>query len=154
MLDVNEIRKLLPHRYPFLLVDRIIELEPGKRAVGIKNCTANEEFFQGHFPDVPIMPGVLQIEAMAQVGGILVTKSLPEDAMESKIAVLATLNKIKLRRAVVPGDQLVMEANLERLRGSFGQCQGRATVDGKPVAEVSVRFALVDSSALRNFSRS
>ena len=154
VLDVNEIRKLLSHRYPFLLVDRIIELEPGKRAVGIKNCTANEEFFQGHFPDVPIMPGVLQIEAMAQVGGILVTKSLPEDAMESKIAVLATLNKIKLRRAVVPGDQLVMEANLERLRGSFGQCQGRATVDGKPVAEVSVRFALVDSSALRNFSRS
>ncbi len=154
VLDVNEIRKLLPHRYPFLLVDRILELEPGKRAVGIKNCTANEEFFQGHFPDVPIMPGVLQIEAMAQVGGILVTKSLPEEAMESKIAVLATLNKIKLRRAVIPGDQLVMEATLERLRGNFGQCQGKATVDGKAVAEVSVRFALVDSSALRNFSRS
>jgi UDP-3-O-[3-hydroxymyristoyl] N-acetylglucosamine deacetylase / 3-hydroxyacyl-[acyl-carrier-protein] dehydratase len=154
VLDVNEIRKLLPHRYPFLLVDRILELEPGKRAVGIKNLTVNEHFFQGHFPDVPVMPGVLQIEAMAQVGGILVTKSLPDDAMETKIAVLASLDKVKLRRAVIPGDQMVMEVLLERLRGNFGQCKGRATVDGKAVAEVRVRFALVDASALRNFSRS
>ena len=129
-------------------------MDPGKRVVCIKNVTVNEPHFTGHFPDFPIMPGVLQIEAMAQVGGILVTKSLPEETMESKIAVLATLDKIKLRRAVVPGDQLIMEANLERLRGNFGQCKGKATVDGKPVAEVSVRFALVDASALSNFSRS
>jgi UDP-3-O-[3-hydroxymyristoyl] N-acetylglucosamine deacetylase/3-hydroxyacyl-[acyl-carrier-protein] dehydratase len=148
VLDINEIRDLLPHRYPFLLVDRVLELDPPKRAVGIKNLTFNEPFFQGHFPGVPVMPGVLQIEALAQLGGILLKKSLPPDQMDAKIAVLASMEKIKLRRAVVPGDQLVMEVTLDRLRGSFGQCTGKATVEGKTVAEVCVRFAIVDATAL------
>lgn len=144
---INEIRSMLPHRYPFLLVDRVLELEPGKRAVGLKNLTANEEFFQGHFPNVPVMPGVLQIEAMAQLGGILLEKSIGE-AGRGKIAVLATIEEAKLRRAVVPGDQLVMEVILDRIRANFGQCHGKATVDGKLVAEAVIRFALVPAGEL------
>ncbi len=141
VLDVNEIRKLLPHRYPFLLVDRVVELEPGKRAVGIKNLSVNEPFFQGHFPDVPVMPGVLQIEAMAQVGGLLLQSVIDPD--DDRIAVLVSVDKAKLRRAVVPGDQLVMEVTLDRFRGSFGQVSGKATVDGKLAAQAVIRFAVV-----------
>jgi UDP-3-O-[3-hydroxymyristoyl] N-acetylglucosamine deacetylase/3-hydroxyacyl-[acyl-carrier-protein] dehydratase len=147
VLDVNEIRSLLPHRYPFLLVDRVLELEPGKRAVGMKNLTFNEPFFQGHFPRVPVMPGVLQVEAMAQLGGILLNRSM-KDHMVGKIAVLASIEKTKLRKAVVPGDQLVMEVHLDRFRGSFGQCSGKATVDGNPVSETVVRFAIVPAGEL------
>ena len=143
MLDANEIRKLLPHRYPFLLVDRILEMEPGKRAVGLKNLTVNDQFFQGHFPNRPVMPGVLQIEAMAQVGGILVEGAFGNQNTEGKIAVLASVEKAKLRRAVVPGDQLVIEVKIDRLRGSFGQARGRAAVDGRTVAEGVIRFAIV-----------
>ncbi|HOX08349.1 MAG TPA: 3-hydroxyacyl-ACP dehydratase FabZ [Planctomycetota bacterium] len=146
--DVNQIRKFLPHRYPFLLVDRIVECEPGVRAVGLKNLTANEHFFQGHFPDVPVMPGVLQIEAMAQVGGILLS-SLSGADMKDKVAVLASIDKVKLRRAVVPGDQLVMETRLVRMRGtSFGEVEATATVDGKLAAEAQIRFAIVPRSSL------
>jgi UDP-3-O-[3-hydroxymyristoyl] N-acetylglucosamine deacetylase/3-hydroxyacyl-[acyl-carrier-protein] dehydratase len=153
VLDVNEIRKMLPHRYPFLLVDRVLELDPPRRAVGIKNLTCNEPFFQGHFPAVPVMPGVLQIEAMAQLGGILLNRSLPPEQMKSKIAVLAGVEKAKLRRAVVPGDQLVLEATLERMRGNFGRCRGKASVDGQVVAEVYVSFAIVDAGELANSGR-
>jgi 3-hydroxyacyl-[acyl-carrier-protein] dehydratase len=147
MYDVNEIRRLLPHRYPFLLVDRVLELEIGKRAVAIKNLTANEPFFQGHFPNLPVMPGVLQIEAMAQVGGILLHKSM-EGQFQGKVAVLASIDDTKLRRAVLPGDQLVMEVKLDRLRGSFGQCSATASVDGKLVAETVIRFAIVSTQDL------
>jgi len=142
VLDVNEIRKLLPHRYPFLLVDRVVEFEPGKRAVGIKNLSVNEPFFQGHFPEAPVMPGVLQIEALAQVGGILLQSAFGDEGVD-KIAVLASVDKAKLRRAVLPGDQLVMEVTLDRFRGSFGQIRGRATVDGQVAAEAIIRFAVV-----------
>jgi UDP-3-O-[3-hydroxymyristoyl] N-acetylglucosamine deacetylase/3-hydroxyacyl-[acyl-carrier-protein] dehydratase len=146
--DVNQIRNLLPHRYPFLLVDRILECEPGVRVVGLKNLTANEHFFQGHFPDVPVMPGVLQIEAMAQVGGILLS-SLPGTSMKDRVAVLASIDKVKLRRAVVPGDQLVMEVKLVRMRGtSFGEVEATATVEGKLVAEAQIRFAIVPRTSL------
>ena len=146
--DVNQIRQFLPHRYPFLLVDRILECEPGVRAVGLKNLSVNEHFFQGHFPEVPVMPGVLQIEAMAQVGGILMASVAGTD-MKDKVAVLASIDKVKLRRAVVPGDQLVMETKLVRMRGSsFGEVEARATVDGKLAAEAQIRFAIVPRASL------
>jgi UDP-3-O-[3-hydroxymyristoyl] N-acetylglucosamine deacetylase / 3-hydroxyacyl-[acyl-carrier-protein] dehydratase len=151
VLDAIEIRKLLPHRYPFLLVDRILELEPGKRALGLKNLTINEEFFQGHFPQAPIMPGVLQIEAMAQVGGILLKKTISEK-IDGKIAVLASVEKAKMRRGVLPGDQLLIEVTLDKIRSNFGQCSAKATVDGRTVSECTVRFAIVDPSALSGFS--
>jgi len=147
LFDVNKIREFLPHRYPFLLVDRILECEPGVRAVGYKNLTANEPFFQWHFPNAPVMPGVLQIEAMAQVGGILIASSGGE-AMRDKVAVLVSADKIKWRRAVVPGDQLVIETRLVRMRGSFGEAESTATVDGKLVAEGTIRFALVPRASL------
>jgi 3-hydroxyacyl-[acyl-carrier-protein] dehydratase len=148
IFDVNRIREILPHRYPFLLVDRVLELEPGRRIVGYKNLTANEPFFQGHFPEVPVMPGVLQIEAMAQVGGILMASVAGPD-MKDKVAVLASVDKVKLRRAVVPGDQLIMETKLVRMRGSsFGEVEATATVDGKLAAEAQIRFAIVPRSSL------
>ena len=141
MLDINQIQKILPHRYPFLMVDRVVELEPRKRAVGIKNVTVNEEFFNGHFPGQPVMPGVLQIEAMAQLAGALLMQELEE---HNKLPFLMSIDKVKFRKAVVPGDQLVLEADSLRLRGSVGAVRARARVGGQIVAQAEIRFAVVD----------
>ena len=143
ILDVNEIRQILPHRYPFLLVDRILELEP-ERIVGIKNVTANEPFFIGHFPDFPVMPGVLIVEAMAQTAGVLVLKSIPD--RESKLVFLVSIERAKFRKPVVPGDQLRIEMSVIRRKGSVAKMEGRATVDGVLVAEAEVMCKLQDKN--------
>jgi beta-hydroxyacyl-ACP dehydratase FabZ len=139
MLDSTEIQKIIPHRFPMLLVDRILELEPMKRAVGIKNVTINEHFFLGHFPGQPIMPGVLILEAMAQVGGVAM---LYPDENRGKIAVFAGMEKVKFRKPVVPGDQLRMVAELVKVRGSIGKIWAQAFVEGQVVAEGEFMFAL------------
>ncbi|NEQ97842.1 MAG: 3-hydroxyacyl-ACP dehydratase FabZ [Cyanothece sp. SIO2G6] len=139
---VEEIQALLPHRYPFALVDRIIDYVPGKKAVGIKNVTFNEPQFQGHFPGRPIMPGVLIVEAMAQVGGVVLTQ-LPD--VPEGLLMFAGIDKVRFRRPVVPGDQLVMTVELlsvKRMR--FGKMRGQATVDGQLAAEGELMFSLVD----------
>jgi 3-hydroxyacyl-[acyl-carrier-protein] dehydratase len=141
ILDIEEIRNILPHRYPMLLVDRILELEP-ERIVGIKNVTVNEPFFQGHFPDFPVMPGVLIVEAMAQVAGVLVLKSIPDRA--SKLVLLAGIDNARFRRQVLPGDQLRIEMKVVRRKASVAKMQGVATVDGAVVAEVEVLCKLAD----------
>lgn len=117
MLDIHEIKAILPHRYPFLLVDRIIELEEGKRALGLKNVTANEEFFTGHFPDYPVMPGVLIVEALAQVGGVAM---LASEEHRGKLAFFAGIDKCRFKKQVKPGDQLQLEVEITRLRGTIG----------------------------------
>lgn len=134
-----EIQKILPHRYPFLLVDKIIEVEWGKRAVGIKNVTANEPFFQGHFPGFPVMPGVLMIEAIAQVGAVAVL-GMPEN--KGKMAFFAGVDEVRFKRQVVPGDTLRIEVTLTRVRGPIGQGIGEATVDGQLACRGSFMFAL------------
>lgn len=142
VLTIEEIQKLLPHRYPFSLVDRIIEYVPGKRAVGIKNVTINEPHFQGHFPGRPIMPGVLIVEAMAQVGGIVLTQ-MPE--IEKGLFMFAGIDKVRFRRPVVPGDQLVMTVELLWVKQRrFGKMQARAEVDGQLATEGEMMFSLVD----------
>lgn len=140
-LDINEIKKILPHRYPMLLVDRILDLEPMKRAVGLKNITANEMQFLGHFPDEPIMPGVLLIEAMAQVGGVAML--YPEEN-RGKIAVFGKIDKVRFRRQLIPGDQLITEAVVTKIKGNMGiiHCDGK--VDGKSVCECECFFAIMD----------
>lgn len=139
---LEEIQKLLPHRYPFSLVDRIIEYVPGKQAVGIKNVTFNEPHFQGHFPGQPIMPGVLIVEAMAQVGGVVLTQMLES---EGGLFVFAGIDKVRFRRQVVPGDQLVMTVELLWVKKRrFGKMQARAEVDGKLATEGELIFSLVD----------
>lgn len=140
--DINEILQALPHRYPFLLVDRIVEIEPGKRIVGIKNVTINEQFFVGHFPGAPVMPAVLIIESMAQVSGVLIYKDLPD--REKKLIYFTGIESAKFRRPVVPGDQLRIEMELRHRRNNFGKMNGKALVDGKLVAEAVVQFAIVD----------
>jgi len=142
---IVEIMKLLPHRYPFLLVDRITELEPGKRIVGLKNVTINEQFFQGHFPGMPVMPGVLIIESMAQVGGVLIYRELPEQ--NNKLIYFTGIENARFRRPVVPGDQLRIEIDVLNRRNNFGKMRGRATVEGKLAAEAVVTFAIVDNPA-------
>jgi 3-hydroxyacyl-[acyl-carrier-protein] dehydratase len=138
----EEIQKLLPHRYPFLLVDRIIDYVPGKRAVGLKNVTVNEPHFPGHFPQRPLMPGVLIVEAMAQVGGIVLTQ-LPE--MEGGLFVFAGIDKVRFRRQVVPGDQLIMTVELLWVKQRrFGKMQARAEVDGQIATEGELTFSLVN----------
>lgn len=139
MLTVTQIQAIIPHRYPFLLVDRIIEIEPLKRAVGIKNVTANEQFFQGHFPGKPIMPGVLLLEAMAQVGGVAM---LYGEEFVGKLPVFAGIDRAKFRRPVVPGDQVRMVAEIIKLRGTMGKVWAEAFVDGELVAEGEFLFAL------------
>ena len=142
VLDINEIKKILPHRYPMLLVDRILEVEPMKRAVGIKNITANEMQFLGHFPNEPIMPGVLLIEAMAQVGGVAML--YPEEN-RGKIAVFAKIDNVRFRKQVVPGDQVVTTAEVTKImRSSMGiiHCEGK--VDGKVACECDCTFAIMD----------
>jgi 3-hydroxyacyl-[acyl-carrier-protein] dehydratase len=139
MLNSREIQDIIPHRYPLLLVDRIIEMEPGRRAVGIKNVSAGESFFQGHFPDNPIMPGVLILEALAQVGACTI---LSLDEYRNRIAYFAGIDGVKFRRMVLPGDQLRLEVELLRMTGRFGKASGRALVDGDLVAEGEFMFAL------------
>jgi 3-hydroxyacyl-[acyl-carrier-protein] dehydratase len=131
MMNINEIMQYLPHRYPFLLVDRIIDLQPGKSITGIKNVTFNEPFFQGHFPGQPIMPGVLIIEAMAQVAGIVAFSS----GMEGKAVYFMSIEKAKFRRPVVPGDQLRLEIKVLQQRGNVWKFSGAATVEGKLASE-------------------
>ena len=140
VLDIEAIKEILPHRYPFLLVDRILELEPGKRAVGVRNVTANEPFFQGHFPLRAIMPGVLIIEAMAQVGGVMI---LSVEEHRGKLAYLGTVDGVKFRRPVVPGDTLTMETELLRIRGNMGRVRCTARVGDQSAAEAEIMFALV-----------
>lgn len=139
-LDINDIQKILPHRYPFLLIDRIIELEEDKRAVGIKNVTMNEFFFPGHFPDRPIMPGVLIIEALAQVAGVLM---LNKRENLGKYAYFMSMDKVKFRKAVVPGDQLILETQVMRLKSRTVQVKAMATVEENIVAEAELMFAIV-----------
>lgn len=141
VLTVEEIQNLLPHRYPFALVDRIVDYVPGERAVGLKNVTFNEPHFQGHFPGRPIMPGVMIIEAMAQVGGVVLTQ-LPD--VPEGLLMFAGIDKVRFRRPVVPGDQLLMTVELLSVkRRRFGKMQGRATVEGQLVAEGELMFSLV-----------
>ncbi len=141
-LTIEQIQALLPHRYPFLLVDRLIENVPGERAVGIKNVTVNEPFFQGHFPGRPIMPGVLIVEAMAQVGGLVLLQMAD---LKDKLSLFAGIDKVRFRRPVVPGDQLVMTVELLCIKQKrFGKMQARAEVDGQLVSEGELMFSLVD----------
>lgn len=143
VMTVDDIHRLLPHRYPFSLVDRIIKYVPEKLAVGIKNVTFNEPHFQGHFPGRPIMPGVLIVEAMAQVGGIVLCQ-MPEFP-ENGLFMFAGIDKVRFRRPVVPGDQLIMTVELLSIkRRRFGKMQGRAEVDGQLVAEGELMFSVVD----------
>jgi 3-hydroxyacyl-[acyl-carrier-protein] dehydratase len=146
MMTIEEIKKYIPHRYPFLLVDRVLEMTE-ESIVTIKNVTANEEFFNGHFPGAPIMPGVLQIEAMAQSGCIIMLKTKVEDPSKVMI-VFSAINKAKFRRPVVPGDQLRMEVKLVEQRRNFVTMAGKATVDGQLTCELEATAALVDRSSL------
>lgn len=141
-IDIKEILKRLPHRYPFLLVDKIIDFEEGKRAVGIKNVTMNEPFFQGHFPENPVMPGVLILEAMAQTGGALLFGSVPD--REKKLIYLIGVDKARFRKPVVPGDQLRMEVSVTRIKGNFCQLWAEAFVDGEKVAEAEFLSTMVE----------
>ncbi|MFH1740115.1 MAG: UDP-3-O-acyl-N-acetylglucosamine deacetylase [bacterium] len=141
-LDINQIREILPHRYPFLLIDRITEIDyENRRVVGIKNISANEPFFQGHFPERPIMPGVLIVEAMAQVGGALL---LSMEGNRGKLVYLSAISDAKIRRPVVPGDQLVIETRIVKIKGRTGRVESRATVDGQRAAEAILLFTMVD----------
>ncbi|WAA12151.1 3-hydroxyacyl-ACP dehydratase FabZ [Fervidibacillus halotolerans] len=139
MLDINEIKKIIPHRYPFLLIDRITEMEEGKRAVGLKNVTANEPFFQGHFPDYPVMPGVLIVEALAQVGAVAMLK---KEENKGKLALFAGIDNCRFKRQVKPGDQLRLEVEIIRQRGPIGKGKGIATVDGEVACETEIMFAI------------
>ncbi len=144
MLDIHEIQRLIPHRYPFLLIDRIIEMEPGKRIVGLKNVTINEPYFVGHFPGLPIMPGVLILESMAQAGGVLVKKSM--NVPDEKLMFFMGIDKAKFRRPVVPGDQVRLEIDVLSLHARFARVRGKAYVDGTLVAEAELSTMIVDRS--------
>lgn len=139
LLDINEIKKIIPHRYPFLLVDCIEEMEPGVKAVGYKNVTVNEPYFQGHFPEKPVMPGVLIVEALAQVGAVAVL-SLEEN--KGKLAFFGGIDKAKFRRQVVPGDRLKLETEIIKCKGPMGVGRAIATVDGKTACEAEIKFMI------------
>jgi len=139
MLDIKEIQEIIPHRYPMLLLDRVDEMEPGKRVVAIKNVTINEQFFQGHFPVEPVMPGVLMIEALAQAGAVAI---LSIEEFKGKIAYFAGINKAKFRRKVVPGDTLRLEVEITKLKGSAGVGRGVAYVEGKKAVEAELMFII------------
>ncbi len=145
-MDIQQIMNFLPHRYPFLLIDRVMEMEEDKRIVALKNVTINEPFFNGHFPGVPVMPGVLMIEAMAQAGWVLLFSSLDDKA--SHIAVLLGVDKCRFRKPVRPGDQLIIEVNVLRLKSRVGKMAAKTLVDGKVAAEAEITFSLVDKSGL------
>ena len=138
-LEAADIMRIIPHRYPFLLVDRVVELEPGQRVVAIKNVTANEPQYTGHFPERPIMPGVLIVEAMAQAGAVAVL-TLPEYA--GKLALFAGIDDCRFRRMVVPGDTLVLKVEVEKLRGMFGRVRGVASVDGDVAVEATLSIII------------
>ena len=142
LLDINDIQKIIPHRYRFLLVDCVVEMEPGVRAVGYKNVTMNEPFFQGHFPQQPVMPGVLIIEALAQVGAIAVL-SLPEN--KGKLAFFGGIKNAKFRKQVIPGDRLRLETEIIKCKGPMGIGKAVATVDGKLAAEAEISFMCTDA---------
>ena len=142
MFKIEAIQEFLPHRYPFLLVDRVLELEEGKRIVALKNVSANEAFFQGHFPKRKIMPGVLIIEAVAQAGGILLYHSIPDPL--SKIVLLSKVDNVRFRKPVVPGDQLRLEAEIIKLKTRFCFLRGKALVDGEIVVEGEITASLLD----------
>ena len=146
LLDITQIQAILPHRYPFLLVDRIIEYEPGKRVVGIKNVTLNEPFFQGHFPGAPVMPGVLIVESMAQTAGVMMLANLPD--RDQKLVFFTGIDGAKFRRPVVPGDQLRLELTVLRLRPRYIKLRGEAYVDGQLVAEAQISSSLVERSVI------
>jgi beta-hydroxyacyl-ACP dehydratase FabZ len=146
LLDITQIQAILPHRYPFLLVDRIVEYEPGKRVVGIKNVTLNEPFFEGHFPGAPVMPGVLIIEAMAQTAGVVMLAEISDRS--SKLVFFTGIDGAKFRKPVVPGDQLRMELTVLRLRPRYIKLRGEAYVDGQLVAEAHISSSLVDRTAV------
>lgn len=141
MLDITQIQSIIPHRPPFLLVDRILEVEAGKRAVGLKNVTMNEPYFTGHFPEYPVMPGVLIIEALAQVGAVAI---LQVEENRGKLAMFAGIDKVRFRGQVVPGDTLQLEVEITRLKGKIGKGSATARVGEKVVAEGEVMFALQD----------
>lgn len=142
MLNAVEIQQILPHRYPFLLVDRILEMSVGERAVGLKNVTMNEPFFQGHFPGNPIMPGVLMVEALAQVGAVAIL-SMPE--YQGKLAVFTGIDNLRFKRQVVPGDQLRLEVEILTIRRNIGKGKAVATVDGEVAVKGEIMFAIVES---------
>lgn len=144
LLDIDAIREILPHRFPFLLVDAITELEE-ERIVGIKNVTANEPFFPGHFPNFPVMPGVLIVEAMAQVAGTLVLKTIPD--RNSKLVLLASIEQAKFRKPVRPGDQLRIEMKMRRRKSTVVKMYGEATVNGVVVAEAEVMCTIIDRTS-------
>lgn len=141
-LDIRSIQRIMPHRYPMLLVDRVVEIDGDRKAVGIKNVTINEPFFEGHYPGTPIMPGVLLVEAMAQLGGLLMSQKLEHTG---KIAVLLSLDKVKLRRPVTPGDQVILEAEAVQAKARTGTLKCRAFVGSKLAAEAQIRFMMVDA---------
>ena len=140
-LNIEQIQEILPHRYPFLMVDKVIELEPGQRAVGIKNVTMNENYFQGHFPGHPVMPGVLQVEALAQTGAIAV---LSLEEYKGKIVYFGGIDKLRFKQKVVPGDVLRLEVELIKRRGPIGVAKAVATVDGKIAVQGEITFAVGD----------
>jgi len=138
-LDIQQIKEIIPHRYPFLLVDRVVELEEGKRAVGIKNVTINEPFFNGHYPDYPVMPGVLIVEALAQVGGVAMMK---KEEYKGKLPLFAGIDKCRFKRQVRPGDQLKLEVEMIAQRGPIGKAKGIAKVDDEIACEAELTFAV------------
>ncbi len=144
VMDIKQIQRILPHRYPFLLVDKVIELEGDKRAIGIKNVTINEPFFQGHYPQQPIMPGVLIVEALAQLAGLLLSQKLEHTG---KLAVLLSMDKVKMRRPVIPGDQLILEANTVRVKQRTGHVRCLARVGDAVAVEATIKFMLIDSDS-------
>lgn len=141
MLDTQKIMDVIKHRYPFLLMDKILELEEGKRAVGIKNVTTNEEFFNGHFPNYPVMPGVLIVEALAQVSAVAM---LTKDGNKGRLGLLAGIDNCRFKKQVKPGDQIKLEVEITRLKGPIGKGKGIATVDGELVCELDLIFAFGD----------
>ena len=142
MLTITDIMKILPHRYPMLLVDRVLEIDPGKRIVGIKNVSANEQFFQGHFPGAPVMPGVLIVEAMAQCAAVLILRDIPN--REEKLFLFGGVDKARFRKPVVPGDQLRIECTIVQRRSSSVKIHGTATVNGELVAEAEMLSVMVE----------
>ncbi|KGR85539.1 3-hydroxyacyl-ACP dehydratase FabZ [Lysinibacillus odysseyi] len=142
MFNTQQIKEIIPHRYPFLLVDRVLEVEEGKRAVGIKNVTANEEFFNGHFPDYPVMPGVLIVEALAQLSAVIM---LMKDENRGKLGLFAGIDRCRFKKQVHPGDQLRLEVEMTRVRGLIAKANAVATVDGEVACEAEVTFALYNN---------